>query len=88
MASAPALRAFMGKAADVGCTDLLIDLTDVTFLDSSGVRVLVVAAREAEAANIGFTLLCPASNRVVGRILEILQIGLAVTIVADTVELA
>lgn len=82
IANAPELRAFMSRATGAGRTAVMIDLTDVTFIDSSGVRVLVLAAREAKAANIPFSLLCPTSNRAVRRVLELLQVELVTEIMA------
>ena len=78
--TAAELHAFIKRAAGPGVTELMIDLTDVTFLDSSGIRVLIQAASEAAEAKIGFSLLCPSSNTAVGRVLDILQIGRTITV--------
>ena len=43
-------------AASVRVQSLVVDLTDCTFLDSSGVRVLLAAAAQAEAAGERFSL--------------------------------
>lgn len=39
--SAPDLRAWLGRAVDEGATQLVLDLSGVEFMDSSGLGVLV-----------------------------------------------
>jgi anti-anti-sigma factor len=46
-----------------------LDLTDVSFIDSSGLRVVTGAARAAQAGEVGFSI-CGASEAV-RRIFEI-----------------
>ena len=58
-----------------------VDLTATTFLDSSGVRVLVQAARRATGSGAAFFLLCPAANTAVRRVLDILQLQSVMAIV-------
>ncbi len=82
IATAAELHGFISRAARPGSAALLIDLTAVTFIDSTGMRFLLLAAHEAETAKVGFSLLCPVSNTAVGRVLDILQIGLRIPIVA------
>ncbi|MHB8504908.1 MAG: STAS domain-containing protein [Acidimicrobiales bacterium] len=43
-------------AADAACTAVLLDLTDVTFMDSSGLRSVLRAHRAAEAAGVRFVV--------------------------------
>jgi anti-anti-sigma factor len=50
-----------------------LDLTDVSFIDSSGLRVVTGAARDAEAGSVGFVI-CGASEAV-RRIFEITGLG-------------
>lgn len=52
---------------------LVLDLTDVTFLDSSGVRVLDRLAR-THAAHVGFCVVAPPGGRP-RRVLDIVGIG-------------
>jgi anti-sigma B factor antagonist len=47
LASAQAVRQVVGEALDEGVREVVIDLTPVTFLDSTGLSVLLHAARDA-----------------------------------------
>jgi anti-sigma B factor antagonist len=47
LATAPLLGAQLNELWAAGWTDVTADLSGVTFLDSSGVRVLVIARRQA-----------------------------------------
>lgn len=49
----------------------VVDLTDTTFLDSTGVRTLANGARRHPE----LTLICPASNTVVHRVLDLTGFG-------------
>jgi anti-anti-sigma factor len=42
-ASAPVLRSCVLQCLSAGCTDLTLDMTQLTFIDSSGLQVLVRA---------------------------------------------
>ena len=59
---------------------LVIDLTDTTFMDSSGARELVLAARQAKAGGTGLQVLCPVENRRVRRVLDLLQMDKVVPV--------
>ncbi len=67
--SAPVLRERIDALLDDGATDLTVDLTGVTFLDSAGLCVLAAAYRRATADACGFQVL--ASSRAVIRPLQI-----------------
>lgn len=41
-------------AADDGIGEIVVDLEDVTFLDSSGIAVLLTGHREAAAKDVGY----------------------------------
>jgi anti-sigma B factor antagonist len=58
LASAPALRPVLADAASRG-GDLVVDLADLAFIDSTGLWVLIKANAAAEAAGGAFTLRCP-----------------------------
>jgi len=79
--TAPELQAFVVAASVSTPSGLGLDLSDVTFLDSSGVRVLVRLAQRAATAGTGFYLLCPVANTAVGLVLDALQLGSVMTIV-------
>lgn len=81
VATEPALRAFILSAVTREITEQVIDLSAVTFLDSSGMRGLVLASREAAAAGVAFSLLCPELNTAVTKVLEILKINSMMTVV-------
>lgn len=53
--------------------DIAVDLTRVTFIDSSGLRVVTAAARDAEAS--GATLVVSGASTAVRRIFEITGLG-------------
>lgn len=65
-ATSPQLATRIRAATDAGATDLLLDLTGVTFLDSTGLAVLLEAKRRLAAAGGRLRLACsvPAVLRV------------------------
>ena len=67
--SAPVLKERLEALLDAGATDVVIDLTGITFLDSAGLCVLAAAYRRATAENIHLRVL--ASSRAVMRPLQI-----------------
>jgi anti-sigma B factor antagonist len=70
LVAAPRLRAAIRERLDPPPAALLIDLTAVSFLDSSGLDELVDARRVSAADGIGLFLLT-AGNRAVLRPLEV-----------------
>ena len=68
-ATAPALTADLGRALATGSGPVEVDLSAVTFIDSSGLRALIIARHEAEA--VGNTLRIVATSDVVSRLLEV-----------------
>jgi anti-sigma B factor antagonist len=67
--SAPALRARLDELLDRGVTDLTVDLTGVTFLDSAGLCVLAAAHRRAVRSDVRLHVL--ATSRAVIRPMQI-----------------
>ena len=59
MASAPRLGRVLNTALDQGASTVSLDLTELTFLDSTGVRVLISAHRRAADQGCVFTLSRP-----------------------------
>jgi anti-sigma B factor antagonist len=49
--TAPELRERLGKAIDDGCRELVVDLTDVTFIDSMTLGVLLGALKRLRQRN-------------------------------------
>lgn len=69
MATAPQLSAALDRLADDGLQVLLVDAAEVDFLDSSGVRALVIAANRLEG--VGGSLRLERMSPAVQRVLEI-----------------
>jgi anti-sigma B factor antagonist len=67
--SAPALRTRLDAVLDRGATDVTVDLTRVTFLDSAGLCVLAAAHRRAVRSDVRLRVL--ASSRAVIRPMQI-----------------
>jgi anti-sigma B factor antagonist len=65
VATAPELDAAL-LAAEVGAEQVVVDLTRLSFLDSTGLKILV---RSARRVGTPFTLVCPSDNRAVARVL-------------------
>ena len=66
----------------VGRSRVAIDLTDVDFCDSTGLRALLGAASEVRAHGGRFAIVCPPSGDV-ARLLEVVGAGEWVAIHAD-----
>lgn len=73
LATAPQLAKALAEARDDGATAVVVDLTEVDFLDSAGVRVLVHAAKEASES--GVPLYLHGAHGWVARVLEITGIA-------------
>jgi anti-sigma B factor antagonist len=69
IAAAPTLRADLDDAVASDDGDLLVDCTDLTFIDSSGLSVLLSVVRELQASGRGLRV-ANASNGVV-RVIQV-----------------
>ena len=58
---------------------LLIDLSELSFMDSTGVRLLVAAAREARPLHVQVEVACPPESNV-GRILAVMGVDRALNL--------
>ena len=67
--SAPTLRTRLDEVLDKGATELTIDLTGVTFLDSAGLCVLAAAHRRAGRSDVRLRVV--AASRAVIRPMQI-----------------
>lgn len=67
--TAPELRAQLDAVLDRGAQEIVVDLCDVTFLDSAGLCVLAAAHRRAAAEGVRLRVL--ASSRAVIRPMQI-----------------
>jgi anti-sigma B factor antagonist len=72
IATAPAIRRFLGAAISGGNVHLAVDMSGVTFIEAAGIGVLAAAANRARAAGGSLSLLAP--SRQVHRLLEILHL--------------
>jgi anti-sigma B factor antagonist len=59
VATAPALEEAVAMAFAAHPSSLVVDLTDLSFLDSTGIRVLVSAGRRADESSCSLVLLAP-----------------------------
>jgi anti-sigma B factor antagonist len=59
IATAPAIRRFLMAAINGGDVHLAVDMSGVTFIDASGIGVLVAAANRAREAGGSLSLLAP-----------------------------
>ena len=58
------------------CRDVVVDLTDVSFMDAQLVRALIKARASAEQRDLAFVVVPPA-NHVVGRVAELVDFDIA-----------
>lgn len=79
--TAATLLTFIEAALTATTVALVIDVSAVTFLDSSGVRALVQAGRAAAAVGLTLSVLCPLGNTAVLRVFQLLQLAAAMTII-------
>jgi anti-sigma B factor antagonist len=69
IASSPALRSELEAALDAGAHELWVDLHATTFMDSSGLHVLLQMHQRAEELRRRLTIICPPGN--VHRVLDL-----------------
>jgi anti-sigma B factor antagonist len=69
LATAPTVRAALSDATDKGSHDLVVDLTHLEFLDSTGLGVLIGAHRRAAEHGGSFRLIV--NNGPISRLLNI-----------------
>ena len=81
IATAPRLAEAVESQLSQQSQSLVVDLTDTTFLDSSGARTLVAAARRAAAAGVSLEVVCPRANRPVRLVVDLLELRALVPIV-------
>ncbi len=86
IATAPLLQAAIdeAQAADV---PVIVDLTATSFCDSTGMSAVLKAHKHQQDRHRAFVLVCPAHNREVTRVLQLLGFD-AVLTVRDTLGAA
>lgn len=87
LSTAPRLDAAAADALAGPGSELVVDLTHTSFLDSSGARSLLGVARKAEAAGVRLHVLAPRSNGPVRLTIDLLELGAYVPLIASAGEL-
>jgi anti-anti-sigma factor len=85
MATAPELTTAI-EAAVAGTKGVVIDLTNVEFLDSSALNALVHSRRELAARGVAFHVVSP-TEQVVRRVFEITQLTDELGVVASRADI-
>ncbi len=60
--TSPVLKSYIVSALDDGCSDLVVDLEGVAFIDSSGLGVLVSGLRRVKEHGGSMRLVCTREN--------------------------
>jgi anti-anti-sigma factor len=84
MATAPELARAIGLVSD-HARGVIVDFTEVTFLDSSGLNALVRGQREVAEQGIAFNIVVPPGSPVL-RVFEITQLTESLAVVASVDE--
>jgi anti-sigma B factor antagonist len=71
--AAPELKAALGAAIDRGATTVVVDMDEVTFIDSTAIGVLLAARERLRQSGGALELVCVEPN--VLRVLEIVGMG-------------
>jgi anti-sigma B factor antagonist len=79
--TAPSLVAELDRAIAEGSSKVVVDLCDVTFMDSSGAHALLDASKRLRALDRGFSVICV--RGAVSRLLELLGLGDRFALSAD-----
>ena len=79
--SAPTLSAALDEAIEAGSSKVVVDLCDVTFMDSSGAHALLEASKRLRAMERGFSVICVRGS--ISRLLELLGLGDSFAVHAD-----
>ena len=75
LATVPQLRAQVGDALADSPERLYLDLSGTTFIDSTGCRELVRAARSGDATGTPVEVVAPKENWRVRRVIDFMQFG-------------
>jgi anti-sigma B factor antagonist len=79
--TAPTLQAELERAIAEGDSKVVVDLCDVSFMDSSGAHALLEASKRLRALDRGFSVICVRGS--ISRLLEILGLGDSFAVHAD-----
>jgi anti-anti-sigma factor len=86
LATAPEFEQIVMERIDAG-QDVVIDLRELDFMDSSGVRVLVAAHARAGRSGARLIVVRPGEGSVVGKIIEVSGLDAELHLVDDPAEL-
>ena len=81
LATAPRLAEAAESQLSQQPQSLVVDLTDTTFMDSSGARQLARIARLAADSGVSLEVVCPRANRPVRLVVDLLELRAVVPIV-------
>ncbi len=81
IATAPRLAESVASELAAKPRSLVVDLTDTTFLDSSGARELARAAHRAADVGTSLQVVCPRDNTPVRLVIDLLELHLLVPVV-------
>ena len=87
LVTGPQLTAAVEAVLATGPRALAIDLTPTKFMDSSGARALVLAARQAADAEVELHVIAPRSNGPVRLAVDLLDLGTIVPLVGSASEI-
>jgi anti-anti-sigma factor len=87
IATTPQFGTAVADALAAGARSLVVDLSATTFLDSTGARQLARTARHCADVGVPLQVVCPAGNRPVRLVIDLLDLHLAVPIVERAGEL-
>lgn len=83
LATAPELEEQVLAAVREGGRSVVLDLRELTFMDSTGVRTIVAAHQVAEQTGHGLTVVRPPRDSAVSRVIEISGIDEALGLVDE-----
>ena len=79
--TAPLLQAELERAIAEGNSKVVVDLCDVSFMDSSGAHALLETSKRLRALGRGFSVICVRGS--ISRLLELLGLGDSFAVHAD-----
>lgn len=81
LATAPVLAASVDAELATSPSELVLDLTATSFLDSSGCRELAKSAKRAVGVGAAVVVVCPRNNTSVRTVLDLLDLQVLVPVV-------
>jgi anti-sigma B factor antagonist len=81
LATAPQLAEAVDAVLATAPRSMVLDLTDTSFMDSSGARQLAWSARRSTRGGVRLQVVCPRGNRSVRLVIDLLELQALVPIV-------